>query len=366
MINERKRNLDLFGNLTRVVIKLGTGILTNSANQIDFAQIDAFAAQSAFLKERGIDVIIVSSGAVGAGMGTLGFQSRPTSLGELQACAAIGQVRLMHAYSEAFKKHGIHVAQVLLTHEDLKHKDRHLNARNTLESLLGSGAVPIVNENDAVSFTELQFGDNDKLSALVACLLPADLLVILTSADGLIENFGLDNERRINTVEKINDAIFSLAKGTTSATAKGGMRTKVEAAEIATHAGLPLFIGPGRDHNVLNKFLSGENIGTLFIPNTKKLKSHKRWIAFYHHPSASIHVDEGAEKALRKSGKSLLLPGIKSHNGSFKKGDVVKICDLDGKEFARGVVDCSAEKLNKKHSSDNGEIIIHRDHLVLL
>lgn len=366
MRNEIKRNLDLISDLNRVVIKLGTGILTNSSNQIDLDQIDAFAAQSAFLKERGVDVIIVSSGAVGAGMGTLGFQSRPTSLGELQACAALGQVRLMHAYSEAFKKHGIHVAQVLLTHEDLKHKDRHLNARNTLESLIDAGTVPIVNENDAVSFTELQFGDNDKLSALVACLLPADLLVILTSADGLIENFGNDDERRISTVEKINDEIRSLAKGTSSATAKGGMKTKVEAAEIATHAGLPLFIGSGRDHTILNKFICGEDVGTIFLPSEKKLKSHKRWIAFYHHPSASLLVDEGAEKALRKNGKSLLLPGIKSSDGSFQKGDVIRVCDRDGKEFARGVARCSSEKLEKKNLDDNGEIIIHRDHLVLL
>lgn len=358
------RSSEWLQNVKSVVIKLGTGILTDSDNKIDPAQIEAVASQASALRQMGLDVIIVSSGAVGAGMGTLGFQKRPTGLGDLQACAALGQVHLLHAYSGAFKKHDIAVAQVLLTHEDLKHKERHLNARNTLESLLNNGVIPIVNENDAVSFTELQFGDNDKLSALVACLVPVDLLIILTSAEGLIRRFGKPDAERISLVKKIDDEIKELAGGTTAVTAKGGMKTKIEAAEIVTRSGLPMLIANGRDTQILAGIMDGEDIGTLFVPESRKLKSHKRWIAFYHKPSASLLVDHGAEKALRKNGKSLLPPGITKVTGSFKKGDVVRICDQEGREFARGVATCSSSQVLRK--DEKLEVVVHRDHLVLL
>ncbi len=348
-----------------MVLKLGTGILTNRENQIDPEQIRSLATQVAWARKSGREVILVSSGAVGAGMGSLGFRTRPVRLGDLQACAALGQVHLMHAWTEAFRVHGIHIAQVLLTHEDLKHKDRHLNARNTLQSLLQAGAVPIINENDAVSFTELQFGDNDKLSALVACLLPADLLVILTSAEGLIQDFGGPDQSRIPVVEKINDSVRALARGTTAATAKGGMITKIMAAEIVTRSGIPMVIGPGRDTSSLQKILEASDTGTLFIPGPDRLKSRKRWIAFYHNPSASLLVDDGAEKALRKHGKSLLLPGIRVVDGHFSKGDVIRICDMDGKEFARGLAQCASASL-QSDAMDRKSVVVHRDDLVLL
>src|SRR6185503_13591531 len=203
-----------------------------------------------------------------------------TSLADLQACAAVGQTRLMATYEKLFAKFKIKVAQVLLTHEDLEHHERHLNARNTLVTLLRHGVVPIINENDAVSFTELKFGDNDKLSALVASLLPADLLVILTTVDGVIQNFGKADPKRIPVIENIDESIEKVAGGTTSATAVGGMASKVQAAKIVIRAGIPLVIASGKKKSVLSRILAGEEEGTLFVPQPTRLKGRKRWIAF--------------------------------------------------------------------------------------
>src|SRR3954470_9774456 len=227
---------------SRIVVKLGTGVLTDSSKQPDLAQMQQLVAQVAAQRAAGKEVVLVSSGAVGAGMGVLGFEKRPRELAELQACAAVGQSRLMAIYEKLFAQHELKVAQVLLTHDDLQQHERHLNARNTLVTLLAHGVVPIINENDAISFTELKFGDNDKLSALVASLLPADLLMILTTVDGVIENFGKANPKTISVVEQIDGAIEKLAGGTDSATAVGGMRSKIEAAKIAVRSGIPLVI----------------------------------------------------------------------------------------------------------------------------
>src|SRR6478736_2145656 len=214
---------ELFKNISRIVVKLGTGVLTDSRKQIDPAQLEQIVAQVAALRQAGKEVIVVTSGAVGAGMGALGFDTRPSDLAEKQACAAVGQSRLMSTYEKLFARHNLVVAQVLLTHDDLEHHERHLNARNTLVTLLGHGVVPIINENDAVSFTELKFGDNDTLSALVASLLPADLLVVLTTVDGVIENFGKENAQLLSRIDQITDSIESSATGTTSETALGGI-----------------------------------------------------------------------------------------------------------------------------------------------
>src|SRR2546422_6553576 len=213
---------ELLRDVTRIVVKLGTGVLTDSRKQPDLTQMEQLVAQIAEQRKAGKEIVLVSSGAVGAGMGVLGHERRPTDLAELQACAAVGQSRLMATYEKLFGAFGLSVAQILLTHDDLQHHDRHLNARNTLVTLLGHGVVPIINENDVVSFTELKFGDNDKLSALVACLLPADLLVVLTTVDGVIENFGQANPRTISMIEEIDERIEQLAGGTGSATAIGG------------------------------------------------------------------------------------------------------------------------------------------------
>src|ERR1051325_2016991 len=237
---------DSLKSATRIVVKLGTGVLTDSRKQPDLAQMEQLVAQIAEQRKAGREIVVVSSGAVGAGMGVLGYEKRPAELAELQACAAVGQSRLMATYEKLFSAHGLAVAQVLLTHDDLQHHERHLNARATLIALLNRGVVPIINENDTVSITELKFGDNDKLSALVASLLPADLLIILTTVDGVIENFGKANPKTISVIEQIDSTIENLAGGTTSETAVGGMKSKVEAAKIVVRSGIPMVVASGR------------------------------------------------------------------------------------------------------------------------
>jgi glutamate 5-kinase len=355
---------DSLKDVTRIVVKLGTGVLTDSRKQLDLAQMEQLVAQMAEQRKAGKEIVLVTSGAVGAGMGALGYDSRPTDLAEKQACAAVGQSRLMAVYEQLFAKHGLVVAQVLLTHEDLEHHERHLNARNTLVTLLGRGVVPIINENDAVSITELKFGDNDTLSALVASLLPADLLVILTTVDGVIENFGNADAKTISVIEQIDSTIESLAGGTDSPTAVGGMKSKIEAAKIVVRSGIPLVIASGKKPNMLGRVLSGEEEGTLFVATPIKLQGRKRWIAFFHHPKGALFVDEGARTALREGGKSLLPPGVARCEGEFEAGEVVRICDLDGTEFARGLVGFRSHEI-KARTLQRVEVV-HRDNLVIL
>ena len=348
----------------RIVVKFGTGVLTDRHKQPDPAQLEQLVAQIAGQRKAGREIVLVTSGAVGAGMGALGYEKRPTELSALSACAAVGQSQLMTLYEKLFAAHGLRVAQVLLTHDDLEHHERHLNARNTLITLLNRGVVPIINENDAVSFDELKFGDNDKLSALVASLLPADLLVILTTVDGVIENFGKKNAKTLSVIEKIDAAIQDMAGGTTSETAVGGMKSKIDAAKIAVRSGIPLVIASGRKKNLLAKILAGADEGTLFVAKPNKLQGRKRWIAFFHHPQGVLFVDAGAKKALRESGKSLLPPGVARCEGEFAAGEVVRICDLDGTEFARGIAKFSAEEVRAKKLARVE--LVHRDDLVIL
>ena len=351
-------------NASRIVVKLGTGVLTDSRKQPDLAQLEQLTDQVAEQHRAGREIVLVTSGAVGAGMGALGYKKRPGGLPELQACAAVGQSRLMATYENLFAKHGIHVAQVLLTHEDLQDHERHLNARNTLVTLLEHRVVPIINENDAVSSTELKFGDNDRLSALVAALLPADLLVILTTVEGVMENFGKAGARVIATVEKIDAALERMAGGTDSETAVGGMASKIQAAKITGRAGIPLVVASGHKRTALSRIAGGEEEGTIFVPQPNKLRGRKRWIAFFHHPKGTLVVDEGAKTALRERGKSLLPPGVARCEGEFAAGDVLRICDLDGMEFARGICNFSSAEL--KAGRPGRAEVVHRDNLVIL
>jgi len=355
---------DLLKNVSRIVVKFGTGVLTDSRKQLDLDQMEQLVGQVAAQRRAGKEIVVVSSGAVGAGMGALGYEKRPGQLAELQACAAVGQTRLMTTYEKLFAQSQLRVAQVLLTHDDLQHHDRHLNARNTLVTLLQRGVVPIINENDAVSFTELKFGDNDRLSALVATLMPADLLVILTTVDGVIENFGKANPRTIPTIEQIDENLETIAGGTQSATAVGGMASKIQAARIVTRAGIPLIIASGRKKQVLAEVLEGQEQGTVFIPQPNKLKGRKRWIAFFHHPKGSLFADDGAKKALREGGKSLLPPGIARCEGNFAAGDIVSIRDLNGTEFARGIARYSSADVQARQLPRTE--VVHRDDLVVL
>jgi glutamate 5-kinase len=356
--------------IERVVLKFGTGILTDSSKRLDLGRVEQLCAQVVAARKRKLDVVLVTSGAIGTGMGELKLEKRPKALPELQALAAIGQGKLMSIYEEVFGKQGIIVAQILLTHEDLKNRDRHLNARNTIETLLGYGVIPIINENDTVSVAEIKFGDNDRLAALVASLIQADLCVILTSVDGLYAEYSADGGAQggapIPFIEEITDKIEKIAGGTTSATSVGGMASKIDAAKLVTKAGIPLVIANGLTADTLAEVLDGKEIGTLFAPRSTGMKSRKRWIAFFHKPKGTILVDDGARMALVEGGKSLLAAGVRDVWDEFAKGDVISIRDVDGREFARGITGFSAAELKQLRGQKANREVVHRDDLVVL
>ena len=290
-------------------------------------------------------------------MAELGLKQRPKRLDELQAAAAIGQSKLMAVYDELFGEFGITVAQILLTHDDLKDRTRHLNAHNTLATILAHRAVPIINENDTVAVEEIKFGDNDRLGALAATLIDADLLIILSHVEGLLDGQG----RVIPAVPEITREIESLAGDTDRTTSVGGMKSKIDAARIVTRAGIPLIIANGERANVLRDTLAGNEVGTIFLPHADKLASRKRWIAFFQHPAGVVIVDDGAKEALCAKGKSLLAKGIVSSEGKFEEGDLVSIRDKNQVEFARGLTKVSGIQIK----SATG-VVIHRDDMVIL
>ncbi|WP_269541584.1 glutamate 5-kinase [Cerasicoccus fimbriatus] len=365
-------------NAKRVVVKLGTGILTSTVGCLDAACLEQIAAQIAELKQRGLEVIVVSSGAVGLGMGRLGLTQRPSRLAAQQACAAVGQSILTETWQGAFTPHNIIVAQLLLTRDDVRGRRRHVAVRDLLEELISEGIVPIINENDSVSKAELEllgFGDNDVLSSLVASLVKADLLAILSTAPGVIDRLG--SGEIIPYIERISAEIEALAGGSESATGTGGMVTKLEAARIATMAGATVFIGHGKEPDILLKLLGGEAVGTIFAPGDQLLNARHRWIAHFQESRGLLKVDAGAARALQEKGSSLLAKGIIAAEGEFDVGDVVSVADPDGVVFARGVVHFDQATLQPLLGKSNAEIaaahpdltrmeIIHRDELVLM
>lgn len=353
-----------------VVIKIGTRVITHPDGTLDSGQIEGLVSQISSLKEKGMDVIIVTSGAIGAGMAELGLEKRPQDITELQMCAAIGQGRLIEIYSQAFKKKGHIVAQILLTAEDLRSRTRFLNARNTMLRLLEKGVIPIVNENDTVTVEEIKFGDNDKLSALVTNLTQADLLVILSDVDGLYDGKG----KVIQKVSRVTKEIEDLCGKTDSILGTGGMQTKLEAARIVTRAGEGMIIANGRKPDVLTEIFKGEPVGTHFEPHVEGLTARKRWLAFFTKPHGNIIIDKGAEEALTQKGKSLLASGITGIKGNFKVGDVVNIVDPNGKKIACGLVNYSSGELEKIKGLRSSEIqkalgyktsdeVVHRDNM---
>jgi glutamate 5-kinase len=347
----------ILGRLQRIVVKLGTGLLTDSEGALEKAKISRICLQLAELNRKNTEVVLVSSGAIAAGMGHLGMVQRPRNLPELQAAAAIGQGKLMAIYDAIFSTFGVPVAQLLLTHDDLKNRDRHLNARNTLRVLLARGVVPIINENDTVAVEEIKFGDNDRLAALATSLIDADLLVILSHVEGLLDAEG----RVISVVPEVTRDIERLAGGTDRATSVGGMASKVEAAKIVTRAGIPMIIASGERAGALMDLVAGQDIGTIFLPKEAKLASRKRWIAFFQRPVGTVVVDDGAAQALREKGKSLLAKGVVSTEGRFGKGELVSIRDKDRVEFARGLVKVGSDELGAASG-----VVVHRDDLVIL
>lgn len=370
---------ELLREVKRVVIKIGSSVLTAGSDVLHNEVFRNVAKNISGLKKDGYEIIIVSSGAVAAGRKSLTCIEQPVSIPQKQASAAIGQVRLMRLYEDCFNAHGHNTAQVLLTHDALSDRKKFLNARNTLFTLLHCGIIPIINENDSVVVDEIQFGDNDILSALVTNLVDADLLLILTDRDGL---FAQDPERcenatLIKVVEKITKEIETLAKGSSSSVGTGGMISKIDAAKKASIYGIPTIVVNGNTKNIITGVFKGEDVGTFFLPRQSKLSSRKHWIAFNLKPKGTLIVDDGAKQAVVKMGKSLLSSGLLDVKGNFKFGDPVKCVDTNGIEFARGLINYRAEevfRLRGLHSRDIKKVlgykyydeIIHRDDLVVL
>jgi len=367
------------GSPRRIVVKIGSGVLSQGGIGLHRPTIQALAGCLARVQGQGVEAVLVSSGAILAGMEALGLAERPRELPLKQAAAAVGQSHLMRAYEEAFQPFGRRVAQILLTQEDLRHRSRYLNARNTLFTLLGLQVLPIVNENDTVAVREIQFGDNDTLSALVAHLAQADLLVILTDTEGV---FTADPHRdpsaRLIPLVRPQDAITSFcAEDTGSAASIGGMTSKVRAAHRAAIAGIPTVVASGRAPESVEAILRGEEVGTLFIPSRSRMQSRKRWLAFASLPRGGIMVDAGAKSALVLGGKSLLPSGIRGTQKTFRAGDVVSLVDLAGQEFGRGLANYSRDEVEKIKGLKSDEIagvlgakpydeVVHRDNLVIL
>ena len=347
----------------RIVVKIGSSLLCSSAGKLDFSVLNAVAAQVVRLAKEDKDVVVVSSGAIALGMHVLGLQERPRQLCYLQAAAAIGQNELMNMYRKFFRDAGYPGAQILLTWEDFDDRRRYLNAKNTLLTLLELGSIPIINENDTVSTDEIKFGDNDRLSALVSSLISADLLIILSDVDGLLDK---DKRSVIRVVDEITSQIRDLAHPTHKKTCVGGMVTKIEAARIVVDSGIPCIIANGRRKDIiLSAIREPERCGTLFLPKKGYLAARKRWIAFGTKPKGKIMVDEGARDALLHK-KSLLSVGVIAIDGIFECGDIVSVIDRQNCEFARGKVGLSDKQLEKVKGSRSDKEVIHCNNIVIL
>ena len=325
-----------------VVVKIGTAVLTRSDGRLDRPLIGQLVGQIAALRERGLDVTVVSSGAVGAGMGVAGIRTRPRSVPMLQAVAAVGQPALMALFESAFKSHRLHAAQVLLTRGDFEDRTRYLNIRNTIAALHTLNAIPVINENDTVAVDGIRFGDNDLIAAYTANLLRADLMIILTVIDGLMDA----NGQLVQVIRNVDDNVMQLATSRRTQLGSGGMRTKLEAARIVTDAGEVALIANGRLRDVLLRLLDGEALGTLFVPSPRKLSARKRWIGLTVRPAGKVYIDAGAARALSRRGKSLLASGIVRVSGRFKRGDVIEVVDADGARIGRGLSNYDAADVN--------------------
>ena len=363
-----------------IVVKVGTRVLTQTDGQLDPKRVHQLAEDICALRDDNRQVVLVSSGAVGAGMSHLQLTDRPSGLAQLQAVAAIGQAKLIEEYDRHFSAHGVHAAQVLLTADDVEDRTRYLNVRNTLLALLELDTIPIINENDTVSVEELQttFGDNDRLAALVTNLLRAPLLVILSDIDGLYDRDPSHPEAKmVSTVEEIDDRVNSYVRDATNKLSKGGMASKLNAARIATTAGENVIIASGKQAGVLQQICAAREIGTLFLAQGKSISPLKRWIGFSAQPKGTFVLDDGACQAIQRNGRSLLPIGIVKVTGQFQKGDVVALVNKAGSEFARGLSNYSSAEATLIAGRKSNHIAdelghcpyiaaIHRDNMVLL
>jgi glutamate 5-kinase len=362
-----------------IVVKVGTRVLTGADGQLNQERVASLAEELHQLMTTGRKAVLVTSGAVGAGLGRLGLPKRPSTLAQLQAVAAVGQSHLVEVYDRVLRAHGRHAAQLLLTAHDLDSRAGYLNVRNTIRALFEFGALPIINENDTVSVDELMttFGDNDRLAAMVTNLLRAPLLVLLSDVDGLFDGDPREpGSKLIPTVEKLDASIQSLVRDKLTGLSKGGMASKLEAARIATAAGENVIIANGRQAGNLARIVAGESVGTLFLAQGQALPSLKRWIGFTAQPRGTLVVDAGAREAVVKKGRSLLAIGLVDVRGNFHKGDIVALADAAGVEFARGLTNYSLADLVKIKGLKTENIaaalghrpydeVIHRDNMAL-
>ncbi len=362
----------------RWVIKIGSSLITNDGQGLNHQAIANWAEQIAGLRAAGKEVLLVSSGAVAEGMARLGWTNRPHALHELQAAAALGQMGLIQNFESCFKQHDILTAQVLLTHEDLSDRQRYLNARSTLKTLLKLGAIAIINENDTVATDEIRFGDNDTLGALVCNLVEADTLILLTDQQGLYDEDPRNNKNaKLLTESSASNRDLLAMAGDGGALGCGGMRTKITAAQRAARSGANTIIASGAEHNILHKIAQGETVGTLLAADSEPLSARKQWLANQLKISGKLTLDAGASKAVQQSGVSLLAVGVSKVEGNFLRGEVVSVLSHSGQEIARGLVNYDAKEslMIMRQSSEKFEAIlgyvdeaelIHRDNLVLL
>lgn len=362
----------------RWVIKIGSALLTNDGAGLDRKAIDSWVEQIADLMARGNEVILVSSGAIAEGVARLGLKTRPESIHELQAAAAVGQMGLIQAYESSFMRFERHTAQILLDHDDMANRQRYLNARGVLQTLLSLGVVPVVNENDTVVTDEIRFGDNDSLAALVANLVDADMLVILTDKDGLFNaNPDTNPDAKLISEAMANDSdLDALASGSAGTLGRGGMVTKLQAARLAARSGCNTVIAGGRNQNILQQVAAGDSVGTLLQASQKPIAARKQWLAGQLQIKGKLVLDQGAVNVLTKQGSSLLAVGVSAVDGTFTRGELVSCVDAEGNEIARGLVNYSSDEadLIKGRSTESiSEILgyreddelIHRDNLVV-
>jgi len=366
-------------NAQRWVVKIGSALLTDNGRGLNLRTLSDWADQIAALRSQGREVVLVSSGAVAEGMSRLGWKKRPRALYALQAAAAVGQMGLIQAYESCFQKHKLHSAQILLTHDDLGNRRRYLNARSTLSSLLKFGVIPVVNENDTIATDEIRFGDNDTLAALVANLIDADALIILTDQPGLFDRNPRqhDNAQLIRQAQAGDHSLFDYAGSAASQISQGGMRTKLEAAQRAARSGTHTIIASGYEKEPILRIAAGEHLGTRLRADTPPLAARKQWIANQTRSNGTLWLDEGAIKAIQSQGKSLLSVGVRKVEGEFSRGDTVTCVDTKGKKIARGLVNYSVDETRKISGNPSESIetllgyvdeseLIHRDNLISL
>ncbi len=364
-------------NSKRIVIKIGSRLLTGNVKFSANSRIDQLIRRIADIRQKGYEIILVTSAAISLGMEMRNLKKRPTALPRLQALAALGQSKLMSMYENACQDHGFHCAQILLSHDDLKNRERHLNTCNCINALMSQNILPVINENDAVSVDEISFGDNDRLAALVATMIRADLTILLTNVDGLLTAKDGDYRRSHSIVQNISDQIRSQAKGTDgNSVSSGGMISKIEAAEICLSAGESLWIANGVDFEILDQIFDASDVGTLFYSTNFKLPNSKRWLAFFTNPCGDLVIDAGAAHALKSNGKSLLPSGIIKSRGSFDIGDTVKIVTEENIEIGMGIINYNSEQMKLIMGKQTSELnsflgkrvydeVVHRNNMVV-